>query len=97
YAVTTAPNGETALRTLREHKFDAIICDLKMPGINGRQVYERLREESPETCRRMVFVTGDIIGDPLRAFLEAEKRQCLTKPFSLGELRQAVKELIVKG
>jgi two-component system NtrC family sensor kinase len=96
YEVTTAPNGETALRTMREKKFDAIICDLKMPGINGRQVYERLREESPETCRRMVFVTGDIIGDQLKAFLDAEKRQCLTKPFSLGELRAAVKDLIGK-
>jgi len=97
YDVTTAANGETALRTLREKKFDAIICDLKMPGINGRQVYERLREESPDTCRRMVFVTGDIIGDQLRNFLETEKRPCLTKPFSLGDLRAAVKELIVKG
>jgi signal transduction histidine kinase len=95
YEVTTVPNGETALRAMREKKFDAIICDLKMPGINGRQVYERLRDESPETCRRMVFVTGDIIGDQLRNFLETEKRPCLTKPFSLVDLRQAVKELIV--
>ncbi|HEV2693911.1 MAG TPA: ATP-binding protein [Verrucomicrobiae bacterium] len=97
YEVTTAPNGETALRTLRDKKFDAIICDLKMPGINGRQVYERLRVESPEICRRMVFVTGDIIGDQLRTFLETEKRPCLTKPFSLGELRAAVKELVGKA
>ncbi|HSY17389.1 MAG TPA: ATP-binding protein [Candidatus Acidoferrales bacterium] len=97
YEVTTVPNGETALRTMREKKFDAIICDLKMPGINGRQVYERLREESPETCRRMVFVTGDIIGDQLKTFLETEKRPCLTKPFSLGDLRAAVKDLIGKG
>jgi two-component system NtrC family sensor kinase len=91
YEVTTVPNGETALRTLREKKFDLIVCDLKMPGINGRQVYERLREESPETCRRMVFVTGDIIGDQLRTFLEKEQRPCIAKPFTLGELRETIK------
>ncbi len=91
YEVITAPNGETALRELRAQKFDAIICDLKMPGINGRQVYEKLREENPSASRRMVFVTGDIIGDQLKTFLETEKRPCLTKPFSLADLRQAVK------
>jgi signal transduction histidine kinase/CheY-like chemotaxis protein len=92
YEVTTVANGETALRTLRETRFDAIVCDLKMPGLNGRQVYERLRTESPEACRRMIFVTGDIIGDSLRNFLEAENRPCLSKPFALGELRQKVRE-----
>ncbi len=94
YEVTTAPNGETALRTLREKKFDLIVCDIKMPGLNGRQVYERLREESPETCRRMIFVTGDVVGEQLRDFLATEKRPCLAKPFSLGDLRKAIKSAL---
>ncbi len=96
YEVMTAPNGETALRTLREKKFDLIVCDIKMPGLNGRQVYERLREESPETCRRMIFVTGDVVGDQLRHFLETEKRPCIAKPFSLGELRQTIKSALAE-
>jgi nitrogen-specific signal transduction histidine kinase len=94
YDVVTVLNGEAALRELRAQKFDAVVCDLKMPGLNGRQVYERLREENPEASRRIVFVTGDIIGDQLQSFLDAEKRPCLTKPFSLGELREAVKTMI---
>ncbi len=94
YEVVTVPNGEAALREIRAQKFDAIVCDLKMPGLNGRQVYERLREENLTASRRMVFVTGDIIGDQLKSFLETEKRPCLTKPFSLGDLRQAVKDTL---
>jgi signal transduction histidine kinase/CheY-like chemotaxis protein len=94
YDVMTVPNGEAALRATRGQKFDAIICDLKMPGLNGRQVYEKLREENVDAARRMVFVTGDIIGDQLRNFLETEKRRCLNKPFTLGDLRQAVKETL---
>lgn len=94
YQVVTVSNGESALNEVRRQKFDAIVCDLKMPGLNGRQVYERLREENPEASQRMLFVTGDIIGDPLRNFLEAEKRPCLSKPFSLSDLRQAVKETL---
>ena len=97
YEVTTALNGEAALREVSRQKFDAIVCDLKMPGLNGRQVYERLRAENLESSRRMVFVTGDIIGDELRGFLDAEKRPCLTKPFTLGDLRQAVQALLVRN
>jgi CheY-like chemotaxis protein len=96
YEVTTVVNGETALRTLREKKFDLVVCDLKMPGISGRQVYEKLLEESPETCRRMIFVTGDVVGDQLRHFLETEKRPCIAKPFSLGELRQTMKTTLAE-
>ena len=96
YEVTTATNGETALREMREQKFDLIVCDLKMPGLNGRQVYERLRTESPEMCRRMVFVTGDVIGGPLRDFLETENRPIIAKPFSLGELRQTIKSTLAE-
>ena len=94
YDVVTALNGEAALREIRAQKFDAIVCDLKMPGLNGRQVYERLREENPAISRRMVFVTGDIIGDQLKSFLETEKRPCLTKPVALADLCQAVKDTI---
>jgi signal transduction histidine kinase/CheY-like chemotaxis protein len=96
YDVVTVVNGESALGEIRAKKFDAIVCDLKMPGLNGRQVYERLREENPDMSRRMAFVTGDIVGDQLRDFLEAEKRPCLTKPFSLGDLRQTVKHLLAE-
>jgi signal transduction histidine kinase len=96
YEVVTVTNGEAALRTLRENKFDLIVCDLKMPGLNGRQVYERLRQESPDNCRRMMFITGDIIGEPLRHFLETEKRPCLSKPFSLAELRQTIKTTLAQ-
>ena len=97
YEVVTVANGESALREVSQQKFDAIVCDLKMPGLNGRQVYERLRVENPAASRRMVFVTGDIIGDPLRNFLETEKRPCLNKPFTLGDLRQAVKDMLVRN
>ena len=97
YEVITALNGEAALREAGRQKFDAIVCDLKMPGLNGRQVYERLRAENLESSRRMVFVTGDIIGDELRNFLDTEKRPCLTKPFTLGDLRQAVQALLVRN
>jgi len=94
YDVLTANSGETALRELHAHKIDAICCDIKMPGLNGRQLYDWIRAARPESARRIIFMTGDIINEPLRRFLEQEQLACLNKPFALADLRQAIKKIL---
>ncbi|HEY1661957.1 MAG TPA: ATP-binding protein [Verrucomicrobiae bacterium] len=97
YHVHTVANGETALQELGKNYYDAIFCDWKMPGLNGREVYERVRGTNPELCRRIIFITGDVINESMREFLEKEKRQCLAKPFTLTEVRTAVKTALATG
>ena len=94
YEVMVARHGEAGLKELKQNRFDVTFCDWKMPGLNGRQVYERLRTTNPQLCRRMVFITGDVINEPMRQFLESEKVPCLTKPFALPELRAAIKTVL---
>jgi signal transduction histidine kinase len=94
YQVDTVIDGETSLRQLKQNHYDVIFCDWKLPGLNGRQIYERLRATNPELCKRVVFITGDVINDQMRKFLEDEKRSCLTKPFALAELRSAIKTIL---
>jgi CheY-like chemotaxis protein len=65
-----------------------------MPGLNGQQVYEQLRRTNPQFCQRIIFITGDVINDQMREFLETEKRPCLTKPFSLAELHRTVADVL---
>ena len=91
YEVGLAADGEAGLRQIKQHHFDFAFCDWKMPGVNGRQFYERLREDCPELCRRVIFITGDVINEPMQKFLEREKRPCLAKPFALGDLRKVMK------
>jgi signal transduction histidine kinase len=95
YHVHTVASGETALQELYKNSYNVILCDWKMPGLNGREVYERVRTTNPELCRRIIFITGDVINESMRDFLEKEKRQCLAKPFTLGEIRTAVKTILV--
>jgi two-component system, NtrC family, sensor kinase len=94
YRVLTATNGEAALRVLHAEKVDAICTDIKMPGLNGRQLYDWIRNTKPQFAQRIVFMTGDIINDSLQLFLEEEKAACLNKPFHLRDLRTAVKKII---
>jgi two-component system NtrC family sensor kinase len=93
YEVVTANNGEAALRELHSQPIDAICCDLKMPGLTGRQLYDWIRSTRPQFARRVVFMTGDIINESLQLFLEQENVTCLNKPFNLRDLRQAVKKI----
>jgi len=97
YEVEVAENGKTALSKLEKNRFDLAFCDWKMPGLNGQQVYEQLRRTNPQFCQRVIFITGDVINDQMRQFLEAEKRPCLTKPFSLSELHTTVEAVLKAG
>ena len=94
YSVDTASDGEKALLQLRENHYDVTFCDWKMPGLNGRQIYERLRVDNPALCRRVVFFSGDVVNGQMREFLEREKRPCLAKPFAFGEIRAAIASVL---
>jgi len=94
YHVHTVANGETGLQELLKNPYDAIFCDWKMPGLNGREVYERVRGTSPELCRRIIFITGDVINETMQEFLVKENRPCLAKPFTLTEVRTLAKNTI---
>lgn len=93
YAVITANHGEAALRVLQDQPVDAICCDLKMPGMNGRQIYDWIRAGRSDYARRIIFMTGDIINPSLQYFLEQEHLTCLNKPFALGDLRSALHKI----
>ena len=56
-------DGETALRRMRQRSYDLALCDWKMPGLNGEQIYERLRAINPSMSERMIFIIGDVVND----------------------------------
>jgi signal transduction histidine kinase/CheY-like chemotaxis protein len=94
YQVDVARDGESALRRLNQTPYDLALCDWKMPGLNGQQVYERLSVSNPVLSERMIFITGDVINEKAQEFLNARKKVCLAKPFSLAEFRAAVAQAL---
>src|SRR5262249_24133685 len=90
YEVDVARDGESALKRLHQTAYDLALCDWKMPGLSGQQVYERLRASNPKLSDRMIFITGDVINDKTQKFLQERKKMCLSKPFSLSEFREAI-------
>jgi len=87
HTVAVARDGGEALRQIAAEPFDLIVCDLRMPQLGGRELYQRLLREHPDAAAKVVFATGDTVrGDTLQ-FLETLGRPYLHKPFTLAELR----------
>jgi CheY-like chemotaxis protein len=64
-----------------------IVCDLRMPRLGGREMYERLAVEHPAIAQRVIFATGDTVRGDTLTFLQSLGRPFLHKPFTLTELR----------
>jgi two-component system NtrC family sensor kinase len=92
YAVDRAADGEEALAKVAERAFDVVVCDLKMPRLDGKAFYRQLAARSPRTAQRVIFVTGDVAGTDAEQFLEESGCRWLAKPFRLGDLLRAVSE-----
>jgi len=92
YVVNRAADGEEALSRVMAGRFDLVICDLKMPRLDGPSFFKALSAVSPELSRRVIFVTGDLAETDAEQFLEESGCRWLAKPFRLADLLRAVKE-----
>jgi two-component system cell cycle sensor histidine kinase/response regulator CckA len=92
--VDYAGDGQEALALLRVNTYDAVICDLKMPRVDGMTLYRAIAAATPALARRVIFVTGDVAGTDAERFLEESGCRWLAKPFRLGELLRVVRETL---
>jgi signal transduction histidine kinase len=97
YRVDIAHDGESALRRLGQYHYDLALCDWKMPGLNGQQLYERLEASNPEMSKRLIFITGDLVNKSTQEFLRERHKVCLSKPFTLVEFRSAINQVMTKN
>jgi two-component system cell cycle sensor histidine kinase/response regulator CckA len=92
YLVDHAQDGAAALARIKEHAYDLVICDLKMPRMDGKTFYASLAAAAPGLSKRVIFVTGDVAGTDAETFLEESGCQWLAKPFRLADLLRTVRE-----
>ncbi|MDP3717712.1 MAG: response regulator [Acidobacteriota bacterium] len=94
FTVDRAGDGEEGLTRLTEASYDLIVCDLKMPRIDGMQFYRAMAAATPALARRVIFVTGDVAGTDAERFLEETACRWLSKPFRLGDLLRAARDTL---
>jgi len=94
HEIEVTDSGAAALRLLAERDFDVILCDLRMPDLDGQGLYEALKERKPQILDRIAFVTGDTFGRKAAEFFEQTGLPHLEKPFTPDEVRRIVERII---
>ncbi len=94
FVVDRAGDGEEGLARVAQHHYDLIVCDLKMPRVDGMRFYRAMTAATPALARRVIFVTGDVAGTDAERFLEESGCRWLSKPFRLADLLRAAREAL---
>jgi two-component system, cell cycle sensor histidine kinase and response regulator CckA len=93
-----AANGMEALPKLRATNFDAIICDLMMPRIDGEAFYDQVGREFPYLTDRFLFITGQASAKAgMTDFISRTGNTLLEKPFDIEQFRAALRELFARA
>jgi len=90
YDVAAEPDGEAALRRLEREPFAAVLLDLMMPGLDGREVLARIRQDARLERLRVVITTG-YSAPTARGGVQADAY--LLKPFGVRELLDALRRV----
>jgi two-component system cell cycle sensor histidine kinase/response regulator CckA len=99
YSVTDVSSGESALEVLEAggERFDLLITDVIMPGLDGPGLIRRVRELYPDMNMKVIFISG-YAEDSFRQRLDdTENVHFLPKPFTLQQLAGKVKEIMQDG
>lgn len=97
HEVEVAQDGVEAQKLLLEKDYDVIVCDLKMPRLNGEQLYIWLREQRPSLASRFIVITGDFLSQKTQKTLQEWNVPVLHKPFRMGELRALIQSISSDG
>jgi CheY-like chemotaxis protein len=91
FRVTFVQSAVGALARLQAGgRFDAIVCDIHMPRMDGIQFHAEVAKLDRALAGRMIFVTGAASSAKAQAFLDSVPNRCLMKPFAADDLRRAV-------
>jgi len=94
YHVDTASNGREALQKIDQGDYDLIVCDVRMPELNGPGLWRALAERRDDTLARLVFLTTPDSLDAPEAFLTEIGVPVLIKPIELDDLESVVGRMI---
>jgi two-component system response regulator AtoC len=91
YTVTEAGDGHEATKLIGERSFDLILCDVRLPGLDGLSLLRTVRKEAPLTDFILMTAFAEV-GEAVAALKEGAS-DYLTKPFEMDELTHHLKRV----
>jgi PAS domain S-box-containing protein len=97
--VTVVTSGADALAALRaaaqDRNFDAVLCDLLMPGMTGAELFAIARAELPRVAERFIFMSGGYWAGSDAS--QTGRQPVLAKPFNLEQVRAALRDVVARS
>jgi signal transduction histidine kinase/CheY-like chemotaxis protein len=94
FQVDVLLDGREALEQAGRENYDLVICDMKMPGLDGQHFYKGLVQGGNRLSERFLFVTGDVVSQHTQRFMERHNLPHVAKPFLMEELKDQVRSLL---
>ena len=94
FQLQAVSDGKAALAKLAKNTYDLIFTDLKMPGMSGREFYEAMKKKHPNSAKRVVFITGDVMTAETHDFLASTGRPYLVKPFDSKDITGIIEKVL---
>jgi len=92
YVVESFLNGESALTRLKEERFDVVVTDLKMKGVDGMEVLKTVKELYPDT--RVIMITAFANLDTAIEALRGDVHDFFPKPVKIKELKVSIERAL---
>jgi signal transduction histidine kinase/ActR/RegA family two-component response regulator len=97
HAVDVVGGARDALERLAARRYDVVLCDVKMPGMTGDQLFEEVCLRDPDQARAFVFMTGVGFGANVERFVRLSGRPLLEKPFTPAEALAVMRKVAAKN
>ncbi len=96
HKIKTASTVDEAILLSEKNTFDAVVLDIKMPGMGGKELYAHIMINNPELADRMLFITGDVLSDDTQVFLKTTAAKYIEKPFKIDAFMKALNDVLGK-
>lgn len=94
YAADTVGDGRGAIDLIGQHDYAVILCDLRMPGMDGPSFYRELQRTRPDLASRVVFMSAHANLDEFIPFIKDVRTPVLSKPFNMDEFRDTLARML---
>ena len=95
YRVVTAETGAETIERVKEKHFDIIFLDIRLPDIDGAQIFEQVKAIDPEVA--VIMMTGYSEEEAVRRAISQGAYTCIYKPFDIEKILALVGEISQRG
>ena len=96
HEVHSAADGAEALRRAEAQRYDLVITDLRMPNLEGPELYRAVRRRHADNPPRVIFMSANTGIEEYATFLAETGEPALEKPFNLADMRQVVLQVLAQ-